>query len=79
MIKNKSIRFNFPVFIIVFSLGLLYVYLFTPQKQVMVKYPTPFNANSIIYHDKTNNCFKYNSTKVECPSDKSKIKEHPVL
>ena len=42
------------------------------------KYPTPENANSTIYKDKSDNCYKYEVDEVDCPNDKSKIKEQPI-
>lgn len=78
--EQKKILFNLPVFIVAFSIGLLYVYLFTPHKQIILKYPNPYNANNLVYRDANddNICYKYKSTKVKCPEDKSKILDHQV-
>ena len=78
MIEQKKVMFNIPVFLLVFCLGLLYVYLFTPHKQIVVKYPNPYNADKLIYSDNTNSCYKYKANKIDCPDDKSKILDHPI-
>jgi hypothetical protein len=78
MEKYIPFKFNIPIFILAFSLGFLYVYLFGPTHKVIIKYPTPFNANNLIYHDTTGDCYKYTPKKVECPDDPTKITEQPV-
>jgi len=77
----KSVKFSFPAFIIAFSAGLLYVYLFTPHKEIIVKYPNPYNSHKVIYQDKkdTDTCYKYDAIKVKCPDDKSKIIDQPLI
>ena len=78
-VKSKKVLFSFHAFILAFCSGLLYVYLFTPHKQIVVKYPNPFNAEKLVYSDSTDGCYKYKANKVDCPADKSKILEHPVV
>ena len=65
-------------FFISLFIGLLLTYSTTPQPDVIVKFPTPENAGKIIYKDKSDNCFKFISQQVDCPSDLSKIKKIPV-
>lgn len=36
-------------------------------------YPTPENVDLIQYRDKTNACFQYKQSEVNCPKDTSKI------
>jgi hypothetical protein len=69
---------NFPVFLVSLAIGILFVYLFQPELNVIYVYPTPDNQNKILYKDKTDNCFKFNAEEVECPDDKSKIKNIPI-
>ena len=66
-----------PFFIALF-LGLMMCYVLTPPPKVVFRHPTPENAEDTIYHDKSDNCYKYIVDEVPCPHDKSKIKEHPV-
>ena len=69
---------NIPVFLISLSLGILFVYLFQPDLKVIYVYPTPDNLNKIQYKDKAENCFKFEAQEIQCPADKSKIKDIPV-
>ena len=69
---------NFPVFLVSLAIGILFIYLFQPELNVIYVYPTPDNQNKILYKDKTDNCFKFNAEEVECPDDKSKIKNIPI-
>jgi len=65
---------NFPVFLVSLAIGILFVYLFQPELNVIYVYPTPDNQNKILYKDKTYNCFKFNAEQVKCPDEKTKIK-----
>ncbi|MHC5089312.1 MAG: hypothetical protein ACYSOT_06875 [Planctomycetota bacterium] len=69
---------NFPVFLVSLAIGILFVYLFQPELNVIYVYPTPDNQNKILYKDKTDNCFKFNAEEVDCPDDKTKIKNIPI-
>ncbi len=69
---------NFPVFLVSLAIGILFVYLFQPELNVIYVYPTPDNQNKILYKDKTDNCFKFNAEEVECPDDTTKIKNIPI-
>ena len=69
---------NFPVFLLSLALGILFVYLFQPELNVIYVYPTPDNQNKILYKDKTDNCFTFNTEEVECPDDTTKIKNIPI-
>ena len=69
---------NFPVFLLSLAIGILFVYLFQPELNVIYVYPTPDNQNKILYKDKTDNCFKFNAEEVDCPDDKTKIKNIPI-
>lgn len=69
---------NFPVFLVSLAIGTLFVYLFQPELNVIYVYPTPDNQNKILYKDKIDNCFKFNAEEVECPDDKTKIKNIPI-
>lgn len=61
-----------------FTIGLLICYVMTPPPQVVVKFPTPFNAGHITYKDKADTCFRFDASKVACPRDKSVIRMQPL-
>ena len=65
-------------FIVALAVGLLLCYLITPTPDVIIKYPTPENAGKTIYTDDAENCFKFVSTEVPCPSTKKDIHKIPM-
>lgn len=72
---------NFTYFLAAFALGLLFTYAFTPPPQVVVKFPSPYNAGSVIYRDKSDpdSCYKYRAEKqAACPKDAARVKEQPI-
>ena len=79
--KPMNFQFNIPIFLLCFGIGMLYVYLMTPKPQVIIKYPTPYNSGKVTYTDliDTDSCFQFTSEQVECPADKSKIKQQPLI
>ena len=67
-------------FIAAFCVGILYVYLIAPAPQVVLKFPSPYNAGRITYKDKANNCYQYKAEKQDsCPNDKALIKPQPII
>ena len=64
------------IFLVALCLGLFYTYITAPMPEIVIKYPTPFNAGKITYVDKNNVCYKYKMEKVNCPIDQSKIKKY---
>lgn len=60
------------------TVGLLYVYVVTPRPEVVVKFPSPYNAGSVVYTDKNDQCFKYRADAVDCPANKALIRHQPI-
>ena len=73
---NKFI--DFRIFFISLAIGLFLVYLHQPTPTIVFVYPTPENVNNLELKDKANNCFRFKSVEVTCPSDKSQIHDIPV-
>ena len=67
-------KLNKFYFFISLIIGLFLAYIFTPQPEVIIRYPTPENAGKIIYQDNNDVCYKYVANEVQCPADKSLIK-----
>lgn len=65
-------------FFIAFAVGLMLCYVTNPKPDVVVKFPSPYNAGQVIYKDKANQCYKYQADKVSCPADKKLIKPQPI-
>ena len=61
------------IFIISLCVGLVYTYFVVPIPEIIIKYPTPFNAGKINYVDESGTCFKYAIEKVTCPMNKDNI------
>jgi hypothetical protein len=68
MVKNvnRTFRINWFSFVIAFLLGIIYVYISSPPTRNIIKYPTPYNANKIVYKNLDNQCYKYNAEEVKC-------------
>jgi hypothetical protein len=66
-------------FFAAFAIGMLVVYLTKPRPELIVKFPTPQNAENIIYKTDDDTCFKFMASKESCPTDKALIKPQPIL
>lgn len=66
MAVSKKFTFNLFAFIIAFSIGIFYVYISSPKPKIIIKYPTPYNANKIVYKNDTDICYKYDVEEVKC-------------
>ena len=64
--QEKVFKFNFIAFFCAFALGILFVYLSAPKQKIIIKYPTPYNSNKIVYKNENDFCYKYNVTEVKC-------------
>ena len=74
--KEKKFVFNYFAFIIAFAIGIFYVYISSPKPKIIIKYPTPYNANKIVYRNNNDICYKYDVEEVECSN---KTIEQPVI
>lgn len=63
---KRTFRINWFSFIIAFLLGVMYVYISSPPIRNVIKYPTPYNANKIVYRDHNQLCYKFNAEEVKC-------------
>ncbi len=58
---------SFPIFIISFGIGLLFIYFWGPEYTTIITYPTPDNYMKTQYKDKSNQCFQYEPVAAQCP------------
>jgi hypothetical protein len=63
---DRVFRINWFSFIFAFLLGAIYVYISSPPIRNIIKYPTPYNANKIVYMDNNRQCYKYKVEEVKC-------------
>jgi hypothetical protein len=59
--------------IIALGVGILLNYLSVAPPKIVIKYPTPDNADKLIFKDTADTCYKYKTKEVQCPKDTSKI------
>jgi hypothetical protein len=69
---------HFPVFIISFLIGIIFVFLASPDNKTVHVYPTPDNVDKIQYIDHAENCYAFKSQKISCPQEKHAIKTIPL-
>ena len=69
---------SLPVFIISLAVGLFFVYILGPETKTIYIYPTPTNYNSVLYQDKTDECFQYKPIITKCPLNPFSIKTVPI-
>lgn len=74
--EEKVFKFNFLAFIIAFAIGIFYVYISTPKPKIVIKYPTPYNSNKIVYRNDNDVCYKYIVEEVKCTD---KAIEQPII
>jgi hypothetical protein len=63
---NKIFKINWFSFVFAFILGIIYIYISSPPIRSVIKYPTPYNANKIVYMNHNKQCYKYNVEEVKC-------------
>ena len=61
-------------FLVSFGIGVFLSYLWAPEPQIVIQYPTPENAGKITYQDDAGVCYRYKAVETSCPADKEKIK-----
>ena len=69
---------SIPVFLISLAIGLFFIYVLGPEEKKVFLYPNPQNVMETIYKDKADQCFKFVSNEVTCPTDASQIQDVPM-
>lgn len=69
---------NLKLFLISLAIGTLFVYLSSPQPNIVYVYPTPDNVDKVEYIDKVENCFKFKAIETNCNINKENIKDIPI-
>jgi hypothetical protein len=49
-----------------------------PKPELILRYPTKYNAGKITYKNKSGDCYNYSYKETECPIDKKLIKDQPI-
>jgi hypothetical protein len=69
---------SFPVFLISFGIGLLFIYITGPEIKTVYVYPSPQNYLNTQYKDNVNQCFQYKPVETTCPINPFSIKTVPI-
>ncbi len=69
---------SIPIFLISFLVGLFFIYILGPDIKTIMVYPTPENIDKILFKDKSDNCYSFTKSEIECPSDKTLISNIPI-
>lgn len=56
-------------FFVAFFIGMFMVYITVPLPEIIIRYPTPHNAGSIIYKDNADMCYVYKEQEINCPKE----------
>ena len=67
--KEKTFKFNILAFFIAFILGIFYVYISSPKPRIIIKYPTPYNVDKLLYQGESGECYKFKMEEVKCTND----------
>lgn len=67
----KTFKLHIISFMLSLVIGLLYVYISTPHRRVVVRQPTLKNAGTTVYQDKHDNCFVLEPHKMSCHVNQS--------
>lgn len=59
----------FKYFITAFAIGIFLVYISTPQPEIIIQYPLPDKAQSLVYEDDGGKCFQLLPQEVQCNGD----------
>ena len=60
-------------FIISLCIGIFFVYILSYQPQIIMRYPTPENEDTLTYKDRNDVCYKYKSEEVKCSNGEKDI------
>lgn len=71
-------KINLLYFVAAFSIGICIVYVTNPPPTVVLKFPSPNNVGKFVYKDGSDNCYKYNSEKVNCYDGKKNKKSNTI-
>ena len=60
---------NFKIFILSFLIGIICIYLTSPEPKEITVYPTDDNKHLFQFQDKADNCFQLKQNTVTCSND----------
>lgn len=71
-------RLSLPWIVVGFAVGLVATWLIRPKRQVVIEFPSPYNAGRVTYGAAEGKCFQYRADSVKCPDDGERVTVQPV-
>jgi hypothetical protein len=72
-------HFVWWTFLLGIVVGVISVYYVTPAMSTVIKYPTPQDADKLIYKDKNGVCYQYTTKEVNCDANEARLRSFPLL
>ena len=69
---------KFPTLIVGLVVGFILLRLFSIDRPIFYKWPSPDNAGKAKYKDKNGICYEYATEEVDCSANKAKIRPYPL-
>lgn len=69
---------HLPTFLFTFIIGILFIYIYKPNRKTIHVFPTPDNMDKILIKDNSDTCFAFKAKPIECPLNKSQIKGYTI-
>jgi len=57
------------VLVSAFAFGMFMVYVLEPPYELIHKFPTPYDADTLVYHDMAGGCYMFKAREVPCTKD----------
>lgn len=62
-------QFQYTYFFLGLLIGAVYVFFNIPKPRLIIKYPTPYNTQTITYKSLSGDCYKIKKQEVKCSPD----------
>lgn len=77
MVQMK-VKLNYFCLVASFAVGLCIMMLTVPKPRLIIKFPSPETADTHVYRDGANTCFKIAAEPEDCPADGKGVKSQPL-
>jgi hypothetical protein len=71
-------HFKLLPFVVGIGSGIVALYFYKPEKQVIIEYPHPRDGEKKIYRDRNGVCYTYTSHEVDCDANEATLKDYPI-
>ena len=70
---------SLPVFLVSFSFGLFFMYMFGAENDPIYMYPSPDKIYNLVYQDKADQCYVYRPIATKCTDDTKPFKIQDIV